>query len=98
MLLRFPSLVLGSVLVLARRLGVFGVAAVNRKFWPNLASGLAAFPAAWHFPFAACGFGCRQFAWAAAFPANLSNPAVDPAPFGRWTLRDKPAQRRSPLR
>ncbi len=27
-----------------------------------------------------------------------SNPAVDLAPFGRWTLRDKAAQRRSPLR
>ena len=26
------------------------------------------------------------------------NPAVDLAPFGRWTLRDKAAQRRSPLR
>jgi hypothetical protein len=26
------------------------------------------------------------------------NPAVDLAPFGRWTLRDKTAQRRSPLR
>ena len=26
------------------------------------------------------------------------NPAVDPAPFGRWTLRDEAAQRRSPLR
>jgi hypothetical protein len=25
------------------------------------------------------------------------NPAVDPAPSGRWTLRDKAAQRRSPL-
>ena len=98
MSLRFPSLALGSVPVLARRLGVFGVAAVNRKFWPNLASGLAALPAARHFPFAACGFGCRHFACATAFPANLSNPAVDPAPFGRWTLRDKPAQRRSPLR
>ena len=24
--------------------------------------------------------------------------AVDLAPFGRWTLRDKAAQRRSPLR
>ena len=24
------------------------------------------------------------------------NPAVDLAPFGRWTLRDKAAQRRSP--
>jgi hypothetical protein len=28
----------------------------------------------------------------------LPNPAVDPAPFSRWTLRDKAAQRRSPLR
>ena len=27
-----------------------------------------------------------------------SNMAVDLAPFGRWTLRDKAAQRRSPLR
>ena len=27
-----------------------------------------------------------------------SNPALDLAPFGRWTLRDKAAQRRSALR
>ena len=26
----------------------------------------------------------------------MSNPAVDLAPFGRWTLRDEAAQRRSP--
>jgi hypothetical protein len=26
------------------------------------------------------------------------DPAVDLAPFSRWTLRDKAAQRRSPLR
>jgi len=26
------------------------------------------------------------------------NPALDLAPFGRWTLRDKAAQRRSALR
>ena len=26
------------------------------------------------------------------------NPAVDPVPFGHWTLRDKAAQRRSPPR
>ncbi len=25
----------------------------------------------------------------------ISNPALDPAPFGRWTLRDEAAQRRS---
>jgi hypothetical protein len=30
--------------------------------------------------------------------AAVANPAVDPAPSGRWTLRDKAAQRRSPLR
>jgi hypothetical protein len=29
---------------------------------------------------------------------KTSNLAVDPAPSGRWTLRDKAAQRRSPLR
>ena len=29
---------------------------------------------------------------------SRANPAVDPAPFSRWTLRDKAAQRRSPLR
>ncbi len=28
----------------------------------------------------------------------ISNMAVDLAPFGRWTLRNKAAQRRSPLR
>ena len=98
MRLRFPSLALGSVPVLARRLGVFVAATVNRNFWPNFTSGLGAFPAARHFPLAASGFGCKPFACATAFPANLSNPAVDPAPFGRWTLRDKAAQRRSPLR
>ena len=27
-----------------------------------------------------------------------ANPAVDLAPFGRWTLRDKAAQRRLALR
>lgn len=26
------------------------------------------------------------------------NPAVDPVPFGHWTLRDEAAQRRSPSR
>jgi hypothetical protein len=30
--------------------------------------------------------------------AASSNPALNLAPFGRWTLRDKAAQRRSPLR
>ena len=90
MSLRFPSLALGSVPVFARRVSVFGVATVNRKFQPNSkASGLAAFPAARHFPFAASGRGCKPFACAAAFPANPSNTAVKAAPFGRWTLRDK---------
>ena len=89
MSLRFPSLALGSVLVLALRLGVFVVATVNRKFWPKLKSGLGAFPAARHSPFAASGRVLWQFACIAAFPANLSNMAVKAAPFGRWTLRDK---------
>jgi hypothetical protein len=53
---RFPSLPFGSVPVSARRLGVFGVATVNRKFQPNSkSSGLGVFPAAQHFPFAASG-------------------------------------------
>jgi hypothetical protein len=29
---------------------------------------------------------------------NVSNPALNLAPFGRWTLRDKAAQRRLALR
>jgi hypothetical protein len=29
---------------------------------------------------------------------TMPNPALDLAPFGRWTLRDKAAQRRSALR
>ena len=32
------------------------------------------------------------------FTIAKPNPAVDIAPFGRWTLRDKAAQRRSALR
>ena len=96
MSLRFPSLALGSVPVLARRLSVFGVATVNRKFQPNSkSSGSAAFPAARQFPFATGGRGCRPFACATAFPANPSNTAVKAAPSGRWTLRDK-ASRSAP--
>jgi hypothetical protein len=30
--------------------------------------------------------------------SQLPNPALNPAPFGRWTLRDKAAQRRLALR
>jgi len=96
MSLRYPSLALGSVPVLARRLSVFGVATVNRKFRPkSKSSGLAAFPATRHFPFAASGRGCKPFACATVFPANPSNTAVKAAPFGRWTLRDK-ASRSAP--
>ena len=91
MSLRHPSLALGSVPVLARRLGVFAVATINPKFQPKpKPSGLAAFPATQHSPFAASGRGCKPFAYAAAFPANPSNTAVKAAPSGRWTLRDKP--------
>jgi len=34
----------------------------------------------------------------AAFANPAPNPAVDPVRFALWTLRDKAAQRRSPLR
>jgi len=96
MSLRFPSLALGSVSVLASRLSVFGVATVNRKFWPNSkSSGFGAFSAARLFPVAASGRGCKPFACASAFPANPSNTAVKAAPSGRWTLRDK-ASRSAP--
>ena len=78
MRLRFPSLVLGSVPVLARRLGIFVVATVNRKFWPKLNSGSGAFPATPHFPFASSGRGSKQFVCPTAFPANPSNPALNP--------------------
>jgi hypothetical protein len=30
--------------------------------------------------------------------SKTHNPALNLAPFGRWTLRDKPAQRRLALR
>jgi hypothetical protein len=49
----------------------------------------------------ACGFGfnCAFILAIVRFiRPQTHNPAVDPAPFSRWTLRDKAAQRRSPLR
>jgi hypothetical protein len=65
-------------------------ATVNRKFQPKTKpSGVGFFPTAGQFPVVSAGRGCRQFACATAFPANLSNTAVKAAPFGRWTLRDK---------
>lgn len=89
-----PSFALGAVLVLARRLSVFGVATVNRNFQRNSkALGFGLFPAAQHFSLATSGLGCRQFAWAAAFPANRSNTplntgrhetAVVSSTFGAW--------------
>ena len=78
-LLSVPSLARGAVLVLARRLSVFGVATVNRKFQRNSkALSFELFPAALHFPFATSGLGCQQFACAAAFPANRSNTPLNP--------------------
>ena len=50
MSLRSPSLALSSVPVLARWLGIFGVATVNRKFWPIFQLGLSAFMTARRFP------------------------------------------------
>lgn len=89
-----PSLALGAVLVLARRLSVFGVATVNRNFQRNSkALGFGLFPAARHFPFATSGLGCMQLVCAAAFPANRPNTtlnigrhetAVASSTFGAW--------------
>ena len=85
-------LALGAVLVLARRLSVFGVATVNRKFQLNSkALGFGRLSAVGHFPGAAAGLGCWQFVGAGTFSAVSSNTTVKAAPaFGlRWTLRDK---------
>ncbi len=92
------SLALRVVLVLARRLSVFGVATVNPKFQPNSkALGFGGLSALGHFPWAAAGLGCWQFVGAGAFSAVSSNTTVKAAPaFGlRWTLRDK-ASRSAP--
>ena len=78
MRLRFSSLALGSVPVLARRLGVFVASTVNRKFWPKLKSGLGVFPLTQHSTFATRGRGFKHFACPTAFPANPSNPALNP--------------------
>jgi hypothetical protein len=49
--------------------------------------------------FAASPFVHQNTTEKTVLPFNpRANPAVDPAPFSRWTLRDKAAQRRSPLR
>ena len=85
-------LALGAVLVLARRLSVFGVATVNPKFQRNSkALGFGGLSAVGHFPGVAAGLGCWQFVGAGAFSAVSSNTTVKAAPaFGlRWTLRDK---------
>ena len=89
------SLVLGAMLVLARR---FGVATVNPIFQRNSkALGFGRLSTVGHFPGAAAGLGCWQFVGAAAFSAVSSNTTVKAAPaFGlRWTLRDK-ASRSAP--
>jgi hypothetical protein len=86
------SLVLGAVLVLARRLSGFGVATVNWKFQRNSkALGFGGLSIGGHFPGAGAGLGCWQFVGAGAFSAVSSNTTVKAAPaFGlRWTLRDK---------
>ena len=79
MSLRRPSLALGSVPVFARLLSIFVVATVNRKFQPKpKSSGFEAFPATRHFPFSASGRGFKHSACATAFPANPSNPPLNP--------------------
>ena len=92
------SFALGAVLVLARRLSVFGVATVNSKFQRNSkAQGFGGLSAVGHFPGAGASLGCRQLVGSATFSAVSSNIPVKAAPaFGlRWTLRDK-ASRSAP--
>jgi len=86
------SPVLGAVLVLARRLSVFGVATVNPKFQLNSkALGFGWLSLVGRFPGAGAGLGCWQFVGGGAFSAVSSNTTVKAAPaFGlHWTLRDK---------
>jgi len=88
------SLVLGAVLVLARRVSGFGVATVNPKFQRNSkALGFGGLSAVGHFPGAAAGLGSWQFAGAGAFSAVSSNTtlntgrhetAVVSSTFGAW--------------
>jgi hypothetical protein len=73
-----PSFSPSTVLVLASRLGQQCIATVNPVFGPIFTSGLGAFLAIRHSLFAASGCGSKQFACAAAFPANPSNPAINP--------------------
>ena len=92
------SFALGTALVLARRLSLFGVATVNPKFQRNSkALGFGGHLVVRHFPGAGAGLGCRQYVGAGAFSAVSSNIPVKAAPaFGlRWTLRDK-ASRSAP--
>jgi hypothetical protein len=78
MSLRFPSPALNTALVLAARLGFSCSVTVNSLFGLIFPSGLACFSAARHFPFATCGRGLKHFAFPSAFPANPSNPALNP--------------------
>ena len=73
------SFALGAVLVLALRLGLFGVATVNSKFQRNSkALGFGGLSAVGQFPGASAGLGCRQFVGAAAFSAVPSNTTLNP--------------------
>lgn len=73
----FPLLLLGSLLVLAGRLGVF--CGGNQKFRLHAnSSGFVGFLVVGYFSFAGDGFGCKHRACATAFPANPSNPALNP--------------------
>jgi len=51
-------------------------------------------------PHSWCGVGVSRGRWPHRLVASVSrpNPPVNLAPFGRWTLRDKAAQRRLPAR
>jgi hypothetical protein len=47
-------------------------------FWPIFSSGFGFFSPARHFPFVASGRGGKHSAYPTAFPANPSNPALNP--------------------
>ena len=79
MSLHFPSPVLNTALGLPSRLGLRCFVTVNSVFGLIFSSGLACFSAARHFLFAISGgLGFKHAACVATFPANLSNPALNP--------------------
>jgi hypothetical protein len=72
------SFALGTGRVSAGCFGQRLVAAVSSVFGPLFTLGLGAFSSVWYFLFVISDCGCKRFAGAAAFPANPSNPVLNP--------------------